>query len=141
MRQFNSVAESTFVRRRRSVQTKVGRGGGGGWGACWGGGMVRGGRERLWCEFWMCVLGGVLEAFFLGRCTQFVHGRSRMTTDPRIPTKPGRSTSGFHQPGKLCLHQGRSAVRCSASRMKGEHILPRTGRKTDFGVLCLLGYG
>ena len=55
-----------------------------------------------------------------GGYTQFVHGRSRMTIDPRIPTIPGRSTSGFHQPGRHCLHQARSAVRCSASRMKGE---------------------
>ena len=37
-----------------------------------------------------------------GQCTQFVHGRSRMTIDPRIPTMPGRSTSGFHQPGRHC---------------------------------------
>ena len=55
-----------------------------------------------------------------GGCTQFVHGRSRMTIDARIPTMPGRSTSGFHQPGGHYLHQVRSAVRCSASRMKGE---------------------
>ena len=48
-----------------------------------------------------------------------MHGRSRMAIDPRIPTMPGRSTSGFHHPGKLCLHQARSAVRCSASRIKG----------------------
>ena len=44
-----------------------------------------------------------------GRCTQFVHGRSRMTLDPRIPTMPGRSTSGFRQPGTHCLHQARGA--------------------------------
>ena len=50
----------------------------------------------------------------------FVLGRSRMTINPRIPTMPGRSTSGFHQPGRHCLHQAQSAVRCSASRMKGE---------------------
>ena len=31
--------------------------------------------------------------------TQFVLGRNRMTVDPRIPTMPGRGTSGFHQPG------------------------------------------
>ena len=55
-----------------------------------------------------------------GSRTQFVHGRSRMTIAPRILTIPGRSTSGFHQPGRHCLHQARSAVRCSASRMKGE---------------------
>ena len=53
-----------------------------------------------------------------GGVTQFVHGRSRMTIDPRIPTMPGRSTSGFHQPGRHCLHQARSAVRCSTSHMK-----------------------
>ena len=32
--------------------------------------------------------------------TQFVDGRSRMTIEPRIPTMQGRSTSGFHQPGR-----------------------------------------
>ena len=31
-----------------------------------------------------------------GGCTQFVHGHSRMTIDPRIPTIPGRRTLGFH---------------------------------------------
>ena len=55
-----------------------------------------------------------------GGCTQLVHGLSRMNIDPRIPTMPGRSTSSFNQPGRHCLHQARSAVRCSASRMKGE---------------------
>ena len=52
--------------------------------------------------------------------TQFVHRRSLMTMDPRIPPVPGRSTSGFHQPGRHCLHQARSAVRCAASCMKDE---------------------
>ena len=28
-----------------------------------------------------------------------MHGRSRMAIDPHIPTMPGRSMSGFHQPG------------------------------------------
>ena len=62
------------------------------------------------------------------------------STRPRIPTMPGRITSRSHQPGRHCLHQARSTVRCSASRMKGElHIsFPRTARKTDFGALCLL---
>ena len=41
-------------------------------------------------------------------CTLFVHSRSRMTIDPRIPTMPGRSTSGFHQLGRHCLHQAQS---------------------------------
>ena len=56
----------------------------------------------------------------VGGGTQFVHGRSRMAIDPRIPTMPERSTPGFHQPGRHCLHQARSAVRCSTNRMKGE---------------------
>ena len=55
-----------------------------------------------------------------GGGTQVVRGRSRMTLDPRVPTMPGRSTSDFHQPGRYCLHQARSALRCSASRMTGE---------------------
>ena len=49
-----------------------------------------------------------------------MHGCSRMTIDHRIPTSPGRSTSDFLIPGRLCLHQARCAVRCSASRMKAE---------------------
>ena len=52
-----------------------------------------------------------------GVCTQFVHGRSRISIDPRISTLPGRSTSAFHQRGSHCLHPARSAVRWSASRM------------------------
>ena len=46
--------------------------------------------------------------------------RSRMSIDPRIPITPGRNTSGFHRPGSHCLYRARSAVRCSASRLKGE---------------------
>ena len=65
-----------------------------------------------------------------GGCTQFVHGRSRMTIDPRIPSMPGRSTSGFHQPGRHWLHQARSAVRCWASRLKGE-LHPSKNRSQD----------
>ena len=30
-----------------------------------------------------------------GGGSQFVHGRGRMTIDPRTPTMPGRSMSGF----------------------------------------------
>ena len=43
--------------------------------------------------------------------------RSRMTTDPGIPTIPGRSTSGFHGSGRHHFHQRRSAIMCSASRV------------------------
>ena len=55
---------------------------------------------------------------------------SRMGIDPRKPTMPGRSTSGLHQRGRYCLHQARSAVRCSASRMKGE-LHPSKNRSQD----------
>ena len=51
-------------------------------------------------------------------CTHVMHGRSRMTIDCRIPTIPGRSMSGFHRPGRHCLHQERGVVRCWATRMK-----------------------
>ena len=53
-------------------------------------------------------------------------GRSRMTTDPQITidrsfvSMPERSTSVFHRPGRHCLHQAQSAVRCWASRTKGK---------------------
>ena len=36
-----------------------------------------------------------------GGCTNVMHGRSRVTIDPRILTMPGRSMSGFHRPGKI----------------------------------------
>ena len=65
-----------------------------------------------------------------GGCTQFVRGRSRMAIDPRIPAMPGRGTSRFHQRGRHWLHQARSAVRCSASRMKGE-LHPSKNRSLD----------
>ena len=61
--------------------------------------------------------GGVLERRHV---LDLMHGRSRMSIDPRIPTMPGRRMPGFHRPGRHCLHQARSAVRCLVSRMKGE---------------------
>ena len=57
---------------------------------------------------------------FEGWCTHVMHGHSRMTVDPRIPTMPGRNTSGFSRPGRHRLHRARSAVRYWAIRMKGE---------------------
>ena len=45
--------------------------------------------------------------------TRFMHGRSRMTVDPRTPTMPGRSASGFHRPGRHRVHPTRSTARCS----------------------------
>ena len=66
---------------------------------------------------WIKRGGGVLDRRDV---LDIIHGRSRINRDPRIPTMPGRSMSGSHQPGRYCLHQARSAVRCSASRMKLE---------------------
>ena len=61
-----------------------------------------------------------------------------VTIDPRIPTMPERSTSGFHQPGRQCLHQGRSAVMCSASRMKGELNLSKNRLEDGLRLLSCL---
>ena len=56
--------------------------------------------------------GGVLDV---------MHGCSRMTIDPRILAMPGWSTSGFHRPGRHCLHQAQKRREVSSeSRMKGE---------------------
>ena len=79
---------------------------------------------KTWClsyplPVWLSVAIIHLGAGW-GGVLKFVHVRSRMAIGSRIPTMPGRSTSGFHQPGRHCLHQARSAVRCLASRMKGE---------------------
>ena len=51
-----------------------------------------------------------------------MHGRSRMTIDPRIPTMPGRSTSGFGRIGRHCLLQSRG------TEMSGISLAHITGR-------------
>ena len=49
---------------------------------------------------------GAGEEGKVGGVLDIMHDLSRMTIDPRIPTMPGRSTSGFHRPGRCCLlHQ------------------------------------
>ena len=35
-----------------------------------------------------------------------MHGRSRMTEEPRIPTMPGRKTPGFHRPRRRWRREG-----------------------------------
>ena len=72
----------------------------------------------------------------VGGCTHVMPCRGRMIIDVRIPTIPGRSTSGFHRPGRHCLHQARSAVRCWASRTKGE--LHPTQHRFLGGHSCML---
>ena len=52
-------------------------------------------------------------------CARAMHGRGRRIIDPRLLTMLRRSAPGFHRPGRHCLHQARSAVRCWSSRMKG----------------------
>ena len=50
-----------------------------------------------------------------GGCVlDIVHGRSRMTIDPRIPTMPGWSMLGFHRAGRHC--GGERGWGCSAHR-------------------------
>ena len=73
--------------------------------------------------------GGVLDRRDV---LDLMHGPSRMAIDPRILTLPGRSMSGFHRPGRHRLDQARNAVRCPASRMKGElHPTIRTACEAD----------
>ena len=71
---------------------------------------VRARRRRTPCTWHSqrCIRHGCLnrpadQSFVCTRggegCTHVVHGRSLMTIDPRIPTMPGRSTSGFDRPG------------------------------------------
>ena len=66
------------------------------------------------------------------------HGRLGMTKDPRFPSMPGRSMSGFHRPGRHRVHQGRSAVRRSASHMEGElnPIKTACGADSDAMGVC-----
>ena len=70
-----------------------------------------------------------------------VHGRSRMTIDYRIPKMPARSTSGFHRPGRSCLHQARNALTCSAKsheKWAASYYEPLSRRTcTDDRVECL----
>ena len=63
-----------------------------------------------------------------------MHGRNRMAR-LFIPILPGRTTSGCHRPGRHCLHQARSAVRCSASRMKGERHVGLFSNHSLIGVI------
>ena len=63
--------------------------------------------------------GGEREGGREGGGTHFTHSRSK-TIAPRIPTMRGRSTSDFHGPGRHRVHQARSVVTRSASRIKDE---------------------
>ena len=56
-----------------------------------------------------------------GGDTNAIHGRSRMTIDPRSYRNNARTELVGFSPttGRHCVHQARSAVGCLASRMKG----------------------
>ena len=54
-----------------------------------------------------------------GGGTHVMYGRSRMAIEPRAPTLRGRSTSGFHRPGRYCLHRARRAVRVLGTSHEG----------------------
>ena len=56
--------------------------------------------ERGWGRVGMSIARARWRTGGGGGCTQFVHGRSRMTMDPRTPTTSGRSTSGFRRPDR-----------------------------------------
>ena len=83
-------------------------------------GLLHSGGGGLGCCF---VVGRFQEGLSGGRgggYTHFMHNRSICTLNPRIPTMPERSMSGFHPAGRHCVRQAPSAVRHWASRMKGE---------------------
>ena len=58
-------------------------------------------------NFLLIAGGGVYSMSYMAVVREGVfdsmHGRSRMTIDPRIPAMPGRSTPSFHRPGRHCL--------------------------------------
>ena len=67
-------------------------------------------------------------------CTQFVHGRSRMTIRPSLPCSAGTEhVDVFANQGQaFCLHQARrSAVRCSASRLKAGPIPSKSKKEKE----------
>ena len=76
-----------------------------------------------------------------------LHGRSRMIIDPRIPTMPGRSTSGFHRPGRgvscvvggvaMVLHRGASLP--MVSRLHGRRKGRKGGREAGMIGFCRVG--
>ena len=66
----------------------------------------------------ICYMYSTTTALAGAGISQFVRSRTNMIVSPRISTVPGRSTSGVHQPGRHCLQQARSSVRCPSSCTK-----------------------
>ena len=63
--------------------------------------------------------GGLFNCGLPNTFAHFMRASSLKTVDPRTLTRSGRSTSGFHRPGRHRAHQARSVVKCSGSCMKG----------------------
>ena len=61
--------------------------------------------QKVSCRFVSISCGGRAKRGAREGGTHVMHGRCRMTIDHRIPTTPGRSTSGFHRPGRQCLQK------------------------------------
>ena len=70
-------------------------------------------RTRAQCEKKVGRAGGASVLIIM-------YGHSLEPIVPRIPIMLGRSTSGFYRPGRHRVHQARSAVRYSVSRVKRE---------------------
>ena len=68
--------------------------------------FFRHGRSRMMLELSTPTLkgrgGGRVQSL---SCMAVVCQTVDQTVDPRIPTMPGRSSSGFHRPSRHCLHQ------------------------------------
>ena len=65
-----------------------------------------------------------------------IHGRSRMTMDPRIPTMPGTEHVGLSPTRQTSLAPSAKRREVSASRMKGELHPTENACEADF-----LAYG
>ena len=63
--------------------------------------------------------GGLFNCGLPNTFAHFMRASSLKTVDPRTLTRSGRSTSGFHRPGRHRAHQARSVVKFSGSCTKG----------------------
>ena len=67
-----------------------------------------------------------------GGVLMIMHGRSRKTIDPRIPTMPGRSTSGFHRQADTASTKREAPGGVRRVARSVSCILPRTACEEDF---------
>ena len=62
-----------------------------------------------------------------------MHGRCRMTIDPRLPSMPGWSVSDFHRSGRHCLHQAGGGTGCCGRVSGATGAAPAAGRGRSGG--------